>query len=100
MIDNGLETKFGTFTFLRVGENTLMLHRNKDPSDFLYGKFVPPGGKIEPGESPEACALREFKEETSLDLAAPLIPRGRVFFDNIKRKFQGKPAKFNVKELD
>ncbi len=61
----------------------------------MYGKYVPPGGKFEEDETPEECAIREFKEETSLDLGRPLIYRGVVFFDNKNRKFNGKPAKFN-----
>lgn len=94
MIQNGLETKIGTFTFLRVNGKTLMLFRNKNPEDFLYGKYLPPGGKIEKGETPEISTLREFKEETNLILQN-LVPRGFVFFNNKNRNFRGKPATFN-----
>lgn len=30
-----------------------------------------PGGKIEPGESPETALIRELKEELDIDVAAP-----------------------------
>ena len=94
--DNGLPTILGTFTFLRVDGQTLMMKRDKDSTDFLYGKCVAPGGKIEDiDKTPEDCAHRECFEETDLTLIRPLTNRGRVFFDNKNRNFGGKPAKFN-----
>ena len=33
-----------------------------------HGLWVAPGGMIEPGEAPEAAALREMKEETGLSV--------------------------------
>jgi 8-oxo-dGTP pyrophosphatase MutT (NUDIX family) len=47
---------------LRDGE-VLLMHRHKQPN---LGLWVAPGGKLEPGESPHACALRELREETGL----------------------------------
>jgi 8-oxo-dGTP diphosphatase len=39
------------------------------PSDKLFGdKWEFPGGKIEPGESVEACIVREIKEELDVDI--------------------------------
>ena len=32
------------------------------------GKWVPPGGKIDPNEIPDVAAIREVKEETGLDV--------------------------------
>lgn len=78
-VGNGLPTKIGTFTVLEADKKILMMLRNKDPSDFLYGKFVPPGGKIEHDETPIRCAVREFREETGLDISKSIISRGRVY---------------------
>lgn len=45
----------------------LLLHRRKPPNRELYS---PVGGKLEQsiGESPTACAVREIREETGLDV--------------------------------
>jgi 8-oxo-dGTP pyrophosphatase MutT (NUDIX family) len=44
-------------------EQVLVVHRPK------YGDWTFPKGKCEPGESDEACALREVEEETGLTCA-------------------------------
>ncbi len=47
---------------------TLMLHRVKKDNDYHRGKWNGLGGKFEPGESPEECAIREIKEECGLTI--------------------------------
>ena len=46
----------------------LMLHRTKKQNDLNHDKWIGVGGKMEDGESPEDCALRETREETGLTL--------------------------------
>ena len=46
----------------------LMLHRVRKDNDENRDKWVGIGGKFEPGESPEECAVREVREETGLTM--------------------------------
>ena len=50
---------------------TLMLHRVKKENDYHEGKWNGLGGKLEQGESPEDCVIREIKEETGLTIKSP-----------------------------
>ncbi len=56
-----------------------MMHRNSRPDDMHFGKWNAPGGKIEPGETPEECAVREVFEETALTVNTPRL-RGVLTF--------------------
>jgi 8-oxo-dGTP diphosphatase len=68
-----------TLCYLRSGGRTLMLLRNKKPGDVHAGKYNGLGGKLEPGESPDECVLREFQEESGLTLLDPRL-RGVLTF--------------------
>lgn len=57
-----------TLCYLERGGCYLMLHRTKKEQDENAGKWVGVGGKLEPGESPDACLVREVKEETGFTL--------------------------------
>lgn len=56
-----------------------MMHRNSRPEDTHFGKWNAPGGKLEPGETPEECAVREVFEETDLIVVNPRM-RGILTF--------------------
>ena len=71
--------KLGTLIYLKRDLKTLMLHRVKKEQDFHEGKWNGLGGKLEPGETPEECAIREVKEESGLDLVNPRL-RGIITF--------------------
>ena len=57
-----------TLVHLERDGKYLMLHRVKKEHDENHDKWVGIGGKFEPGESPEDCALREVREETGLTM--------------------------------
>jgi 8-oxo-dGTP diphosphatase len=52
-----------TLVYCVRDDRVLLLQRRKPP---YVGYWVAPGGKIERGESPQQCALRELREETGL----------------------------------
>jgi len=54
-----------TLCFCHNNDNILLLLRNKHPNKDLWNGL---GGKIEEGEDPHASALREIKEESTLEL--------------------------------
>jgi 8-oxo-dGTP diphosphatase len=65
--------------------STLMLHRIKKENDYHQGKWNGLGGKLNEGESPEECAMREIKEESGLTVANPLLKGFLTFphFDGV-----------------
>ena len=71
--------KLGTLVYLKQNGKTLMLHRVKKEQEFHEGKWNRLRGKLDPGQTPEECAIREVKEESGLDLKA-LKLRGIITF--------------------
>ena len=71
-----------TLCYLEKNESYLMLYRNKKKNDPNGGKWIGVGGKLESGESPEECVIREVLEETDLTIVP--IPRGVIYFHSDK----------------
>jgi 8-oxo-dGTP diphosphatase len=65
--------KLATLCYLRRDGKTLMVHRIKKANDMHLGKWNGLGGKFEPGETPEQCAIREIYEESGLVARQPLL---------------------------
>jgi len=67
-----------TLCYVRNNGKTLMLEVTKENSihtSFWNGL----GGKLEPGETPEECVIREIFEESGLKIANPRL-KGRITF--------------------
>ena len=58
--------KLATLCYVRREGQTLMIHRVKKANDMHVGKWNGLGGKLDLGETPEECAVREIYEESGL----------------------------------
>jgi 8-oxo-dGTP diphosphatase len=80
--------KLATLCYVRDGTHaqgqTLMLHRIKKANDMHAGKWNGLGGKLEPGETPEECAIREVLEESGLRMIDPVL-RGIITFPQFSK---------------
>lgn len=56
--------KESTQVYLLSEGRVLMMYRDRKKNDMNQGKWIAPGGKLEEGETPEDCAVREMLEET------------------------------------
>ena len=65
--------KLATLCYLQRDGKTLMIHRIKKKDDIHRDKWNGLGGKLQPGESPEECVIREVKEETNMDLSPEFL---------------------------
>lgn len=66
--------KLTTLVYCVENDKVLLAQRKKEP---FVGYWIAPGGKIDPGESPYECAVRELAEETGLNAQNPRL-RGIV----------------------
>jgi len=53
-------TDLATLVFIHRDAQLLLIHKKRGLG---AGKINGPGGRLEPGETPEACAVREVQEE-------------------------------------
>lgn len=61
-------TIIATLCYIQHENKTFMIHRNKRENDMHLGKYNGLGGKLEAGETPRECAIREVKEECNLQV--------------------------------
>ncbi len=58
----------GSLAYVFYDNQVLLLKRANPP---YQGYWSPPGGKMEFGESPHDCCIREIAEETGLHISSP-----------------------------
>lgn len=91
--------KNSTICYIKRDDKTLMLHRVKKKNDVHEGKWIGLGGKMESGETPEECIIREVKEESGLIINNPTL-KGILTFPKFKDNEDWYVFVFNVYEFD
>jgi len=87
-----------------------ILVQQRPPGRALAGLWEFPGGKIEPGETPEAALVRELREELAIDVteaclapacfaSAPLDDRHLLLLLYVCRKWSGVPVALEATAL-
>lgn len=90
--------QLATICYIDNGKELLMLHRNKKPNDVHEGKWIGVGGKLERGETPQECAVREILEETGLK-AKPVL-KGVITFPEFTLDLDWYTYVFKVTEFE
>lgn len=76
--------KHFTATVYLFHEGKVLLHQHRK-----LGKWLPPGGHVEPNETPPDAARREVKEETGLEIV--FLAKEELFVDEPHAKSLEKP---------
>ncbi len=93
-----------------VDRDGRVLLQQRPPGRQMAGLWEFPGGKIEPGERPEAALIRELREELGIETeeaclapatfaSAPLGDRHLLLLLYICRKWQGNPEPIDAAAL-
>lgn len=110
MKDKYSKNILATLCYVCKDNKVLMIYRNKKKNDIHEGKYNGLGGKLEKGETPYDCVIREVKEESGLLIKKPILKGFLSFpeFDGVNgwnvfvylaRDFKGKIKKSKEGEL-
>jgi len=75
-----MEKHFTATVFIIKDHKVLLIHHRK------LQRWLPPGGHLDPNETPPEAAIREAKEETGLDIQ--LIPQENIWFEGVTKSFE------------
>jgi 8-oxo-dGTP diphosphatase len=76
----------GTLLFVVDADRVLLIHKKRGHG---AGLINGPGGKLEPGENPRQCAIRETREETGISAIDPELKGTFKFVDRVQRQWLG-----------
>jgi len=62
-----------TLCYIVCDDSVLMIHRVGKKNDIHHNKYNGLGGKLEEGESPYDCVIREIKEESGISIKNPVF---------------------------
>ncbi|HTL48201.1 MAG TPA: 8-oxo-dGTP diphosphatase [Verrucomicrobiae bacterium] len=88
-----------TLCYVKKNGKTLMMQRGKRPGDMHAGKWNGLGGKMNPGETPEECCVREVREESGLEVRRPKL-HGIITFPKFNEKHDWYAFVFTADEFD
>jgi len=71
------------FLFDEAGRVLLILE------NYGHRRFGPPGGRVEPGESPAEAAVRETREEVGIEIGIDHLVGVRTWEDSYRRRWLG-----------
>lgn len=106
----GPATLFPVVAVALVDAEGRVLVQRRPPGKAMAGLWEFPGGKIEPGETPEAALVRELEEELGIGVAAgdlmpaafasaPLAGRHLLLLLYLCRGWSGTPHPLHAEEL-
>lgn len=72
-----------------IRRNGRLLLATRPDGSHLAGKWEFPGGKLHPGETPEACIAREIQEELGVGMLAP------VHLCDLRHEYPGKAVRLH-----
>lgn len=76
----------GTLLFVCAHERLLLIHKKRGHG---AGKINAPGGKVDAGETPLDCAVRETREEVGVRPLAPVLMAELKFVERVDAQWLG-----------
>ncbi|MCY3639893.1 MAG: 8-oxo-dGTP diphosphatase, partial [Gammaproteobacteria bacterium] len=76
----------GTLMFIRDGHRVLLIRKKRGLG---AGRINAPGGKVEAGESPLACAVRETREEIGVTVLHAALMAELRFVERVDQQWYG-----------